>query len=59
MLKNIPTSAEDTGSTPGLGRFHTPGVNWACAPQPLKPECLEPVLRDKRSHSNEKPLLCN
>ena len=28
---------------------------WACMPQLLKPARLEPVLRDKRSHCNEKP----
>ena len=24
MVKNLPASAEDTGSIPGLGRFHMP-----------------------------------
>ena len=28
---------------------------WACVPQLLKPVHLEPVLRNKRSHHNEKP----
>ena len=28
---------------------------WAHVPQLLKPTCLEPVLRNKRSHRNEKP----
>ena len=28
---------------------------WAHVPQLLKPMCLEPVLRNKRSHHNEKP----
>ena len=28
---------------------------WACTPQLLKPACLEPVLRNKRSHLNERP----
>ena len=28
---------------------------WACAPQLLKHMRLEPVLRNKRSHRNEKP----
>ena len=28
---------------------------WAHAPQLMKPVCLEPVLRNKRSHRNEKP----
>ena len=29
---------------------------WAHVPQPLKPMCLEPVLHNKRSHRNEKPV---
>ena len=28
---------------------------WAHMPQLLKPVCLEPMLRNKRSHRNEKP----
>ena len=28
---------------------------WACVPQLLKPARLEPMLRNKRSHRNEKP----
>ena len=28
---------------------------WACVPQLLKPARLDPVLRNKRSHRNEKP----
>ena len=32
---------------------------WAYAPQLLKPACLEPVLRNKRSHRNEEPAHCN
>ena len=32
---------------------------WAHAPQLLKPTHLEPVLRNKRSHHNEKPAHCN
>ena len=28
---------------------------WALVPQLLKPACLEPMLRNKRSHHNEKP----
>ena len=28
---------------------------WARVPQLRKPACLEPVLRNKRSHDNEKP----
>ena len=29
---------------------------WAHVPQLLKPVCLEPVLCNKRSHCNEKPV---
>ena len=32
---------------------------WACMPQLLKPTHLEPGLRNKRSHRNEKPVHCN
>ena len=32
---------------------------WAHELQPLKPVCLEPLLRNKRSHHNEKPVRCN
>ena len=32
---------------------------WAHVPQLLKPKCLEPVLRNKRSHRNEKPMSHN
>ena len=32
---------------------------WARVPQLLKPTHLEPVLRNKRSHHNEKPAHCN
>ena len=31
---------------------------WAHVPQLLKPAHLEPVLRNKRSHHNEKPAHC-
>ena len=55
MVKNLPANAGDTGSTPGPGRSHVPQSNEAHAPQLLKPVHLEPVLRNKRSHRNEKP----
>ena len=31
----------------------------ACKLQLLKPECLEPVFHNNRSHRNEKPVRCN
>ena len=66
VVKNPPANAGDTGSIPGLGRSHMLQSNWARAPQLLslrsrarepqllKPACLEPVLRSKRSHRNKK-----
>ena len=67
VVENLPANAGDTGSSPGLGRSHMPRSNQArapqllslhsrtCEPQLLKPAHLEPVLRNKRSHLNEKP----
>ena len=52
--KNPPANAGDTGSIPGLRRYHTPWVTKAYELQLLKPLCLDPVLH-KRSHRNEKP----
>ena len=67
MVRNPPARAGDTGSSPGPGRSHMLRINWARAPQLLsmrsrarepqllKPAHLEPMLRNKRSHRNEKP----
>ena len=35
MVENLPASAGDTGSSPGLGRSHMPRSNWAREPQLL------------------------
>ena len=35
MIKNSPANAGDMGSIPGLGRFHMPWSNRACASQLL------------------------
>ena len=35
VVENLPANAGDTGSSPGLGRSHMPGSNWAREPQPL------------------------
>ena len=34
-VKNMPASAGDVGSIPGLGRFHMLWGSWACGPQIL------------------------
>ena len=66
VVRSPPANAGDTGLSPGPGRSHMPGAAkpachnyWACAPQLLKPECLEPMLHSKRSHRNEKPTRRN
>ena len=35
VVENLPANAGDTGSSPGLGRFHMPRSNWAREPQLL------------------------
>ena len=67
VVKNPPANVGDTGSSPSPGGSHMPRNNWARGPQLLsrrsrarepwllKPAQLEPVLRSKRSHRNEKP----
>ena len=55
MVKNLLANAGDMGLIPGLGRFHVLRDNEACTPPLLKAACLEPVLCNKGSHSNEKP----
>ena len=35
MVENLPASAGDAGSSPGLGRSHMPWSNWAREPQLL------------------------
>ena len=71
MVKNPPANAGDMGLSPGPGRSHMPRSNQAHAPQLLslcsrahepqllKPAHLELVLRNKRSHHNEKPTRSN
>ena len=49
-IKNQSAKAEYMGSISSLGSSSMPHV-----PQQLKPVCLEPVLRNKRSHCNETP----
>ena len=35
MVENLPASAGDTGSSPGLGRSHMPRSNWVREPRLL------------------------
>ena len=54
MVKSPPADAGDTCSSLGSGGCHMPRSSWARAPQLLNPVGLEPVLRNKRGHRNEK-----
>ena len=68
VVENWPANAGDVGSIPDPGRSHMLQSNKAhgpqlfslCSrarePQLLKCPCLEPVLHNKRSHRNEKPV---
>ena len=58
VVRNSPANAGDRGLVSGLGKSHMPQDNYACVKQLLKPEHLEPVLHNKRSHRNEKPTHC-
>ena len=56
VAKNLSASTGDMGSISGPGRYHMPQGTWTREPQLLKPTILEPRLRNKRSHQNEKPM---
>ena len=61
VVKNPPTNAGDTGSSPGVGGASKSVRHdyWARLPQLRKPTCLEPMRHSKRSHCNEKPAQRN
>ena len=57
VVENPPANAEDTGSSPGLGRSHMPQSNWVCAPQLLSlcsraraPQLLSPRATTTETH---------
>ena len=54
MVRNLSANAGNTDLIPDLGRSHMPQSNKAHTPQLLKPKSLEPVIRKRRDHSNEK-----
>ena len=56
MVKYSPADAEDMVSVLGLGRSPMPHSRYAPVPRLLKPAGLEPMLRNKRSHRNKKPV---
>ena len=68
VVKNPPTNAGDTGLIPGLGRpphaaeqgslcaTTTESVLYSLQATTAEPVHLEPMVRNKRSHRNEKPV---
>ena len=52
VVKNVPTNAGDTGSIPGLGRFHMP---WAAK---AVHQLLSPCSTIQKPHG-EKPMQDN
>ena len=54
-VKNPHANGWCMGWIPGPGRSHTLWGNHACAPQPLKPGHLEPMLCNRRRHRKESP----
>ena len=59
VVKNLPASAGNMGSIPGLGSCHMPRSNKASVRQLLSPRALEPVRkkRSPRITTRESPLL--
>ena len=56
VVENLPASAGDTGSNPGLGRSHMPRSNWAREPQLLSLRVWSLCsARNKRGHGSERP----
>ena len=56
VVKNPPANAGDTGSSPGLGRSHVPGSNYAHVPRLLrsracKPQLLSPCATTTEAHA--------
>ena len=56
MGKNPLATAGDTGSIPGPGRSHIAMEQLSPCVTITEPAHLEPMLCNKRSHRNEKPV---
>ena len=56
--KNLPAKGGNTGSVPGLGRFHTTWSNHACVPQLLSPASRVRELQLLK-RTCVQPMLCN
>ena len=58
VAKSLPANVGDTSSISGLGRFHVPRSNSACAPRLLRPctEAPEARVLRVRALQQENPL---
>ena len=59
VVKNPPASAGDTGSSPGLGRFHVPWSSWARVPQLLSLSATTAEACVPRAHALRQERLPN
>ena len=57
VVKNPPANAGDTGSNPGLGRFHIPQGNQAHVPQLRSPSRVARAPQQGKSSQWESPAL--
>ena len=55
VVKNLRANAGDTGSSPGPGGFPHASEQLSPCATTTESTCLEPVLRNRRSHHSEKP----
>ena len=55
VAENLPANAGDTGLIPAPGELQS----WTCVPQLLSWRSLEPLLHNKSSRHNAKPMRCN
>ena len=56
VISNTSANAGDKGSILGTRGSQMTHSNWANVPQTTATTHLEPMLHNKRSHHNEKPL---
>ena len=58
VVENLPASAGDTGSSPGLGGSHMPRSNWAREPQLLSLRVWS-LCSATRGRDSERPAHCD
>lgn len=58
VVKNLPADAEETGSIPGLRRYHLPRATKPCATT-IEACDLEPMFLNKKSHHDQRKTMCS